>query len=162
MITPAHIIRGYIWDLVKANTSMTEINGIVPVLPVQDEALVTTTGKPYMIYAYVEDPNTSLREIGGGLFVIRALSNSYSELSDIVTVIIRGFEMEDDSAANINLWSSDNTDYDGVRFIRTFIQYADGGIPTTEEGGKIEAVINIRFEYVTRNNVKIYDGTDWT
>lgn len=155
-IIPAHLLRLYAWEVLKNNTSIGLIDNLVPIIPISDEPQVRDAGKTYMIYGYTEDSDTDLTEVRGGLFVLRIIGKTFAEVGEITSVLSRAFENEDESAANINLWSSTNDALVGIRFTNTRINYVEGGTPPDEEGGEIEGQVHIKYRYVTHQTIKSF------
>lgn len=162
-ILPAHILRLYIWELLKNNTNMTTVDGLVPVIPIEDEPKLQDSGKSYLIYGYAEQTPTRLPEMRRGTFSLRIIARDFGDLGWITNVIIRAFENSQFAAENINLWSSQFTDGElvGIRFTSAEVSYVEGGSAPDTESGPSEGLVNIAFQYITQQDVKTFDGTEW-
>lgn len=163
-ILPAHILRLYIWDLLKANNTagLVPVNGHLPIIPIEDEPLLSDAAKTYMIYGYAENnPESGLREIRRGIFSLRVVAhgqNAFAQLGEITTTISRALDRGDASAENVNIWSSNfvvgsDKPFVGIRFTSVDVIYTEGGDAPETEGGPVPGIINIAYRYVTHQNV---------
>lgn len=164
-ILPAHILRLYAWELLKNNTDIWSpdnlVNGLIPIVPVEDEPKLADAGRSYLIYGFSESPGGSLNEIRQGNIAFRISGRNFAEMGEIINILARGFENLDDSAEAINMWSSLNALVSGnIRFTMTDVTYIENSPPETE-GGPSDGVVNIAFEYVTHQTVKTFTGTTW-
>lgn len=156
-ILAVNVIVLYAWALLQANLDMQPINGLIPIAPIQDEPSFEDSGMPYLIYGYSENFTNGIRQIRQGVMSFRISARTVSELGEITNVLARAFENGDDSAANINLWSSkyNNKQLVGIRFGATDVTYIESTPPETE-GGTYQGVINISYRYITSQTVKTY------
>lgn len=154
-IVAPFLLRAYAWEVLKANTTLRETNyeGRVPIVPLAEEPDIKKYAKPYVVYAYSEQAPVALsaRQIGNMAFVVNALS--VSELARIVNVLARTFERADDSARDVNEFTSTIPTFLGLRFGTIEIALVDVDEPEESEGGVMQGIVNVRYEYYTN-----YDG----
>ena len=162
-ILHAHVLRVYTWELLKANIGWTEVNGMIPIVPLGDEPRLSDSGKSYIIYGYAEQAPGSTKEVRTGSLTYRIIARTFAELGEITNVITAGFEELDRSAHRVNLWSSNYSGgaFIGIRFGTLEVTYIEGGEPADQEGGPVDGLLNIEYSYIIERNVKQYqaDGT---
>lgn len=154
-IVAPFLLRAYAWEVLKANTDLieTDYEGKAPIVPLGEREEILKYGKPYIIYAYSENTpvRLSARNIGNMAFVVN--STSFSALTKITNVLIRTFERADESAKDINEYTSTIPSFVGLRFGTTEVALAQVDEPEDTEGGNMQGVVNVRYEYYTN-----YDG----
>lgn len=151
-----NILRLYIWDLVKNNVAgQGVINGLIPIVPLEDEPDLADSGKSYFIYGYTENYRNNF-PIRNGAFSLRIVGRDFNELSHITNVLNVAFEDCDLAAANVNSWSSDfaPADLKGITFTSVELAYVDGGSPGEAEGAKSEGIVTLNYEYKNLQTVK--------
>lgn len=159
-IMPAHILRLYIWDLFTNNTGLQKVNGLVPIVPIEDEPQLADAGQTYFVYGFAESQSGPFHEIRRGIFSLRYSTQDFSTVGEITTTISRAFENPDDASKNVNAWSSYYGDdaasdpFIGIRFTSLEVTYTEGGEPPDTEGGPIEGIINIGYNYISQQAVK--------
>lgn len=158
-ILPAHILRLYVWAVLDQETSMETIpvtmsNGataqLIPVLPIEDEPKVANSGKAYAIYGYAENDSRNLEQVREGVFSLRIIAPTFSQLGDISNAVARAFESSDVATEAVNNFSTDytNSALVGIRFTHTKVTYVEGGEAGETEGGPMDGVVNIAYRYV--------------
>jgi hypothetical protein len=162
-IIPAHILRLFIWEVLKLNTSMNApVNGLIPILPIEDEPKVADSGKAYIIYGYSENESGNLDQIRRGVFSARIMAPTFGELVEISNVLGTTFESRDIATEAVNQWSSAyaNGALTGIRFTKLITSYIEGGEASDTEGGPVDGVVNISYEYVTnlKTQLPAYTG----
>ena len=61
MIQPAHLMRLWIWNILQKR-GMEKINGLIPVVPVEDHRELAESGMPYIVYGYNIMPRETYHE----------------------------------------------------------------------------------------------------
>jgi hypothetical protein len=165
-ILPAEILRLYTWNLLSNNTALSTITvptdtgtvDLIPIVPINDEPKLRDSGKTYLIYGFIEqEPRMSLHHRGSISY--RIVAPKFANLTEIISVLVSGFEIEDQAAANINLWTSSSINnglFIGVRFTSCCVTYVEAADAQDAEGGPIEGLVNIRFDYVADKPVKTF------
>lgn len=160
-ILPSHILRLYTWDLLKNNTDIELVNGLVPIVPLEDEPRLSQSGKPYLIYGFSESNNVKDYPIKSGHLSFRVVTYTLSDMAEYLNVLSRAFEHGDQSAYHVNLFSSavNNGLFVGLKFTYIFVTYLESPTPAETEGGQLEGVINLEFNYLSHSTVKQYQPT---
>lgn len=162
---PAHIIRLYVWELLQDNAGLTEVNGLIPILPFEEEPKVVNSGKTYLVYGYADNESNRIEQIRRGAVSFRVVTTSSNELAKILNIMSTAFESRDVITESVNLWSSafPGGAFLGVRFTELYTSYVEGGEPADTEAGPVDGVINISYLYVRENNLSIPgSGGLWT
>lgn len=148
---PSHILRLFTWEVLKTNTSMTVVNNVVPMLPIDDEPKVADSGKSYIIYGYSETDGSGPEQIRSGVISFRVIAGTSNELGQIINVIASTFESRDVATEAVNRWSSSFSGgaLKGIRFTEVFTTYVEGGEAADTEGGRVDGVVNVTYRYVT-------------
>jgi len=70
-IMAPHVLNGYVWAVLKANTTMIESNygGLRPIIPASQEPEFTQYNKPFLVYGFAEDPTSDNLAIRSGTLV---------------------------------------------------------------------------------------------
>jgi hypothetical protein len=163
MTNASNILRLYAWEALKENIpTFTEITAegktYVPIVPVEDEPVLSMSGKPYIVYGFAENSEGNVH-IRRGTCSFRIQAGDTDELSYIITVLSRLFERQDESAANVNLWSSMNNysgELIGIRFTWLDTTYIENADAARSEAGPVRGVINIGYRYVSSQTVKTF------
>lgn len=156
---PAYIIRLYTLELLKQSLGMQPINGFEPIVAVNDEPALEGSGKTYLVYGFADFANNKSYEIRKGSIAYRVVSPSVAELGEVTTTISRALEMGDISARYVNGWSSKYQGgvLNGIRFTNIEVTMSDNPEPSETEGGPLEGLINISYEYISTQESKQYD-----
>lgn len=163
-ILPAHILRLYVWEILDKDTSMDKVQTtrglLVPIVPVEDEALLSNTDKPYAIYGYSESESRVIDQIREGVFSLRVNAPTYAELGQIINTVSRAFESCDVATEAVNNFSSDfpNEALIGLRFTYLKTSYVEGGEASEDEGGPMDGVVNVSYRYVNHLPIPIPDS----
>ena len=144
MIQPAHLMRLWIWNILQKR-GMEKINGLIPVVPVEDHRELAESGMPYIVYGYNIMPKETYHE-GAMAFNIRSesqpLANKYSR------VIGEAFNWVG-AAENINYFFKDNYGDPGpVRITSTSTESYDSGTPEETEGAETWSLVIVNFTAV--------------
>lgn len=153
-ILPAHIIRLYAWDVLYNNTSMTLINGAVPIIPLEDEPQISDAQETYIIYGYSESNDPRLYEKRRGVVAFRIKARTFGELGQITNSLSRAFENCDISAAQINAWKAAYTGniFKDIRFTSLETIYVEGGV-ADDEGGPLHGIVNVSYEAIINDPI---------
>lgn len=156
-----HILKLYVWELLKANIGWTTVNGLTRIVPSEDEPKLADTGSSYIIYGWSETMTTNLAEHRRGVFSMRIIAKTSDEVTEILNTISVAFQDENASAESVN-WFSTNfpVDLEGIRFTNLSPTYIESAGPPTTEGGRQEGVISIAYRYVTNQDVKTYQNVN--
>jgi hypothetical protein len=171
-IVPAHILRAYIWEVLKqtpqdGGVSMTEINTLNPILPIEDEPKVAGENKPYAIYGYAENNAYPLDQIREGVFSLRVMSPDFGTLTQIINTVGVAFESADIATEAVNRFSAQHMNgvFVGMRFTFLKTSYIEGGEAAQTEGGPVDGVVNITYKYINHLPIPIpvsAQGGLWT
>lgn len=155
LYSPVYFLRGYAWGVLKANTDMDEgdYGGLVPIVPLAEEPEISQYDAPHIVYGYALNSTGDLyaRKFGSMTFAI--YDTNFRTLTKILSVLTAAFERQDETARDINEWSSTIPEFAGLTFGAVSIGFVEGGTPEETEGGRQSALINIRFEYHVDYNV---------
>ncbi len=159
-VLPAHILRLYVWELMKQEIGMQMVNGFVPILPVEDEPKVADTNKTYAIYGYAENDNRSSEQIREGIFTLRIIAPTFSELGQFTNVMSNAFESTDIATEAVNNFSSryPNEALIGITFKYVKVTYVEGGEASTDEGGPMDGVVNVAYRYINHLETPIVNS----
>ena len=147
-VIPAHILRLYAWDVLQANGLLEEINGLIPIIPLEDEPQIADAQKTYIIYGYGENDDPRMPEMRRGSMVFNIKARRFGELGPITNVLTRAFEGLDIPAARINYWKGKNANasaFANINFKTTSAVYVEGGYPEESEGGPLMGMVHITY-----------------
>lgn len=151
VISPYQLLIDYAWAILKANTPMLEIDyeGLVPIVPLTEEPEIIDAagGKPYLVYGYSLDGTQPLPAQRRGAMTFVVYSSDFRDITRVVNVLNEGFGRSDESARDINRWTSTLPHFVGLRFGTVQVAFAEGGAPEDEEGGNQSGIVSINFEY---------------
>lgn len=158
-ILPSHILRLYVWEVLKQEGAMQEVNGLIPILPVEDEPKVADSQMAYAIYGYSEN-DAPFEQIREGVFSLRVIAPKFAQLGHIINTVARAFESSDISTEAVNRYSSKfpNGALEGIRFTRTKTTYIEGGEAGESEGGPMDGVVNITYRYINRLEIPVVNS----
>lgn len=157
-VSPAYLLRSYAWWLLKNNTSMKESDygdegGLIPIVPLAEEPEITLYDKPYLVYGYALDSTGDLYARQRGSMSFAVYAKTFGEITTILNILSEGFGRQDESAKDINDYTSTIPGYIGIRFGTVEVGFVEGGTPEETEGGRQSGVFNMRFEYYVDYNV---------
>lgn len=157
-ILAAHVLNGYVWALLKTNTSMTEndYGTKVPVIPSNQEPEFRALNKPFLVYGFTEDHSHDIHLMRSGTLFYTIYASNLTDINRIFNIIETAMGRYDESATDVNAWSSkapQNTNFLGCRFTEVCISYGEGGGPVDQEGGRLAAVIGIKYSFVPTYSV---------
>lgn len=156
-ISPVYLLRSYAWAVLKANDSELwneqNYDGLVPIVPLNEEPEIVEFGRPYLVYGYAIDSTGSLYARKSGSLTFAIYDTNFRRLTDTLNILQTAFERQDESATDINNYTSLIPGFVGINFGYTSVSFAEGGSPEESEGGNQSALINIAFEYYTDYDV---------
>lgn len=153
-IIPAYIIRLFLWEVLSLNEALSKIdtpNGqLIPILPVEDEPRVADSKKAYIIYGYAESEAQRIEQERRGIFSARIWAPTFAQLVEITNLIASTFESSDFATEAVNRYSSNYAGgaLVGIRFTHLKTTYIEGGEAAETEGGPVDGVVNISYNYV--------------
>lgn len=153
---PANLIANYVWQLLDQNTDIGKIGGVIPISAGKDDPAFSDSRLPYLIYGYSEATKTRIDQIHRGAISFRIMAPTFGRMGEIVNVITLAFEDCDAGAIALNTWTSANPDLVGIRFTKVEPTYVEGGQEIEREGAPFEGMINLSYEYITRQTVKTF------
>jgi len=156
-ITPSALVRAYIWQLLQTNLGWksSDYDGLVPVVPVSEEPELTEYNKPYIVYGYAEAPTYDNQHYcNRGSMTFLVYSTTIGEINAVMNVLSTALGREDDTARDINNFTSRTEQFKGMRFGTVSLGFGEGPSPEESEGGRQSALLNIRFEYFVDYPVK--------
>lgn len=157
VLNPAFLLRDYAWRLLEVNYpdawSKANYNGMTPIVPLNEEPDISQYSKPHIVYGYALDSTSSLPARRRGSMTFAVYDDKFSRLTRTMTILTTAFERLDESARDVNAYTSTKTQYHGLSFASIGVGFAEGGTPEDEEGGRQSALLNIRFEYHVNYNV---------
>lgn len=148
-IVPAHVLRLFVWEVLKINSNLETVNDLVPIVPLEDEPVLADTGKPYIIYGYAEMDARKSDLNRRGVLSLRIVAPTTAELTSISNILASVFEDRDRATEAVNRWSSTMPALIGIRFTETRVTFVERGEPAESEGGPVNTVVNISYEYIT-------------
>lgn len=165
-IAAPHILRLYVWELLKNNSALAEIDGKIP-FSSEDDKIFAQSGKPYIIYGYNETTPRESSYMVDGNFAMRLITRDSATAVKISNIIAGALEFGDVAAANINLYSTAKSDSKidlrGCRFTHARAGYHNiGDEPAQDEGGRMESIVMIEYKYIREHEVKTFDGVSWS
>lgn len=153
--SPVFLLRAYAWAVLKANTSMDESDygNLVPIVPVQEEPELQEYSHPYLVYGYSQNPSGTLYAEQQGSMTFVVYSNDFGDITKVLNILNTAFERMDESARDVNRFTSSIPAFHGIRFGSISVGFLEGASPETSEGGRQSGIINIRFNFFVDFNV---------
>lgn len=152
----AYLINNYVWQLLKNNTDMKEsdYSGKIPIIPSGQEPEFNAIDKPFLVYGYSEDMTPDLFALRAGAVSYAVWSTNVGEVNTIMATIKAALERHDESAREINAYTTTIPAYAGVRFDNTHIGYLEGPSPEDSEGGRHAGIITVRYQFTMDIDIK--------
>jgi hypothetical protein len=156
-IIAPYILRMYTWAVLDQETDMQLIDGLVPIIPIEDEQKLATSGQMYAVYGYAENTAARIDQIHEGIFSLRITAPTSSQLGQFINVVTRAFESPDVAVEGLNNFSSryPNKALEGIRFTFAKTSYVEGGSAPDTEGGSMDGVVNVSYRYINRLAVPV-------
>lgn len=147
-IIAPYLLNAYVWGLLQANTAMrtTDYGGKVPIIPGAEPDL-TQYAKPYLVYGYTDDSTILEHAVKEGNLSYLVYSSLKSEISTILNILSVALERGDESAIDVNTFTSSRANFIGIRFGSITIAYLEGPEPEDTEGGRASGMITIHYSY---------------
>lgn len=157
VMNPAYLIRAYAWEILKANMSdvwnETAYGGLVPIVEVAEEPELDQFTGPHIIYGYALSTTGTLYAHNRGSVTFAVYDDNFRRLTKTLNILQAAFERQDETASDINNFTSKKESFVGMRFGSVWIGFVEGGTPETTEGGRQSAIINIAFNYFVEYDV---------
>lgn len=149
VVSPAYLLRSYAWEVLKANDPHTwddaNYGGLIPIVPVAEEPELSQYDGPHIVYGYALDATGRLPQQNSGSMTFAIYDQDFRRLTTTLNILQAAFERCDESARDVNEYTSLIGPFIGIRFGEVDIGFIEGGTPETTEGGRQSALINIRF-----------------
>lgn len=143
---PVYMINGFIWALLVQELGLTKIDNITPI-KTADAPELRASGKPYLVYAFTEEPHGELAPFRKGVATYAVYAKTATEINDIIQVISQAFGT-DQSAEWITRWSRKfNTPYTGMNLSFVDVYGSESALPSNQEGGYSAGFIEIGYRY---------------
>lgn len=145
----------YAWEVIRANTELeaSDYGGKIPIVPGGQEPDFTGFNKPFLTFGASENPSSINGAIRGGTLVFAIYSNYDGDIHELTNILISAFERQDESARDINFWTSKTPAMIGVRFTDTSVAFAEAPGPVDQEGGRKAGTLTIKYSCITKYNV---------
>lgn len=162
-INAAYLLNNYVWEVLKHNTTMKEsdYNGKTPIIPANMEPEFAALNKPFLVYGYAEDSTPDLYARRSGSLSYAIWSTSVGEINTILNVIKGAMERRDESAREVNNYTSRIPTFIGVRFGSIHVGLLEGPAPEESEGGRQAGIITLRYDYFADYAVKTFKDGVW-
>ena len=145
-------VRKFLWALLQQELGWDKKNygGLVPITTPQQQAEFVNTNAPYIVTGSVIDQNQNLSAIVRETTALAIYATDDDDILQVGNLVRAYFGEQDLSAQWINDWNSVNGSEGDRRFEMKTISVlsAETADPTKQEGGRYDATIVIRFEYV--------------
>lgn len=141
-------LNAYLWRAMEVNLNFNknDYHGLIPIIPTSQQPEIMDIGRPFIVYG-------SSRMPSGHLYTLRTETVSYttyattvSECNKIASLIADLFEMQDESAGNVNHYLS-NKNYD-VSFGSIQTIMIEKPEPADNDGGFLAATVLVTIKYV--------------
>lgn len=160
------LMNRFLWETLKHNQLMLpadypvdatrpELGNYVPIVPLSEEPELSQFSKPYIVYGFSETYHDGIPYKRSGSVSYVAYSQSVRAVNGIINLIAEVFGEEDISAARLNKYTSFIPGFIGIRFTMTKVGYIESAEPEESEGGRVSALINIRYDYVPEYSLEI-------
>lgn len=150
-INPAYLLRSYAWELLKRNDPDTwaeaEYGGMIPIVPLSEERDLQKHDGPHIVYGYSIDNGSGFSARKRGSIAFAVYDQNFRRLTKTMNILTTGFERQDESAQDVNWYTSTIAQYRGLRFGTIGLGFVDGGTPEETEGGRQSALITVMFEF---------------
>jgi hypothetical protein len=148
-LVPAHILRLYVWQILQEADALDEINGKVPLIPLEDEPELSDAGMNYIIYGYSENEIANRENIRQGVCAFRVIAQNSNDLSRITAIISRAFENQDIATEAVNIFSTGyGSALHGLRFTAVKTLYVESATPSDTEGGPVDGAVTLAYRYI--------------
>ena len=147
-ISGAHVIRAFLLDKVRTRLGWTDVNGLAPIAPSQQEPELTNSDKPFMIYAYSTQPYGVMWELCADSVAYTIYSDNPVEIRRAMSYMVDLFKRQDWAAAEVNGFISSSTVQEFKAFdFKTISVTASSSDGAAQEGGRKSGFVSIRAEY---------------
>lgn len=150
-VTPAYLLRSYIWEVLQANDpgiwNTNNYGGLTPIVPLAEEAELSQYDGPHIVYGYALAPVRDIHARRSGSMTFAIYDQNFRRLTKTVAIIAEALGRLDESARDVNNFTTRNPSYLGMTFAYVDLGFVEGGTPEQTEGGRQSALVNVRFEY---------------
>jgi len=160
VLHPAFILVDYAWAILKENMptvwNESKYDDLVPIVPLSEEPALEAFSGPHIVYGFADEGTGPLPQREGGSTTFAIYDDNFRRLTKTLNCLKVAFGREDDSATDINRFSTRflNGAYLGVRFGHVRVAFTEGGTPEITEGGRQSALITISYDYFTSYDVR--------
>lgn len=148
----AYATNSYVWELLKKHLDWSEINGLRPMIPAQQQPEFMNYKKPFIVYGFSEQFNDGELEPIGSVVVHYVVFAQNEETVDRSIKLIRDAFKAENSQENLNAWMLDpsnslpekNKD-ELATYTHVMDSVSAGG--NDEEGGWKDGIISVRVGY---------------
>lgn len=155
VLSPVYLLLSYAWAVLKTNTDMDESDygGLIPIVPIAEIEELSPYDKPHLVYGYSLDSTGDLYARRTGSMSFAVYSTRFREITEILDILGEAFGRLDDSARDVNNFTTRHPQFLGIRFGYIEVGYVEGGTPEDTEGGRMSGLLNIRFDYFVDYNI---------
>lgn len=148
-VDPALIIRAYMWAVLKENYPEVwhedKYGGRVPISPFGQEPELDDYSGPNIVYVFVHTPSDGARF--KGQMILQVADNDIRSMTKSLNIIRTALDRDDESARDVNVFSSEKDVFLGLRFGWISADWTEGPVPPKSEGGRAVATIDINYEF---------------
>lgn len=147
-VSAAHVVRGFLLSKLNSELGWTKVNGLDPIIPLQQEPEMTNSDKPFIVYSYSTVTYGTMWEMCVDNIAFSVYSNNENDIISAMNLIIDLFKRADWSADDVNSFVSASPvakfkPFD-FKTIMVTASSSDGG---SQEGGRKSGFVSIRAEY---------------
>jgi hypothetical protein len=150
-----YAVNRYSWALLNRNLNWQKVNGLVPIIPANQEPEFTQYNAPFMVYGTASEWAGPMWWLQQEQCAYTVYSTSVGEINSAVRVLNETFMRMDEAATDINQFVGKvNTgQYDDLHFKTFEVVTAQSAQAAEEEGGRQNGLIVIRYKYTTEPNI---------
>lgn len=156
-VVPAHLLRSYIWQVLKANLpeawDESNYGGKIPIVPLGEEPELSKYSGPHIVYGYTNEASGPIAARESGSVSFAVYDQNFRRLGRTMNVLKRAFDRYDETARDVNNYTSHIPEFVGIRFGSISLSYLEGGSPEENEGGNMSALMTVRYEYYSTQEV---------
>lgn len=162
-LSPIYLLRMYAWAVLKRNEPGTwdesKYGNLIPIVPLAEEPEIDEYDGPHIVYGYALSQLNSLPARKTGSMTFALYDQNFRRLTRTMTILQTAFERMDESATDVNKFTSNyttganNRPFEGLSFGYISLGFTEGGTPEETEGARQSALLNIKFEYYVDYNV---------
>lgn len=150
-VAPAFLLTDYAWKLLQANMGETwspdKYGGMRPIVPLAEEPELSQFSGPHIIYGYAQGTSGNMYMERAGTITFTIRDTSSRRMAKTLNILQTGFGRLDDSARDINAYTSTKEPFLGIRFGTVRVSYLQSEDPEEAEGGRQTAVLAVSFTF---------------